>query len=359
MHALGRSTKDTACIARARACGAAAGQREDARAAFRRPSRWRPRCQYRPRDPARRSARFRVPRRSTMPAPPADWRARRARPPPSGPATGPRSPVSARSAELDEVAGRERRRGLSRSPASVSRSPAYWRRVSSMRYRVCPPDGSATTSDCFTSRSSRSSTSRLPGRSGAGTTASRGASVQPPRNTARRRNSTRCGSVRSSWLQSTVRAQRLLPGFGGAAPGRQHGEPVLHMVGQLDRRQARQPGRRQLERQRDAVQPAADLGHRLEAAASNGAGRPPPRGPGTAGRPDSRRPARAVSLLAAWRRGATGSCTSPGTARASRLVARIRTRGHRPRTVSTREATARRGARSCPEREQCRGRRGG
>ncbi len=55
MQARGRSTSDTACIARARDCGEPPG-RAITRRSVSRPSRCRPRCQYRPSDPASRSA---------------------------------------------------------------------------------------------------------------------------------------------------------------------------------------------------------------------------------------------------------------------------------------------------------------
>jgi len=53
-----------------------------------------------------------------------------------------------------------------------------------------------------------------------------------------------------------------VPGQGGSAAPGQEREPVVEALGQLGRGEGAQPGDRQLDRQRHAVQRAADLGHR-------------------------------------------------------------------------------------------------
>ncbi len=121
----------------------------------------------------------------------------------SGPSTaGPASTTSAR----NQARCRERRSGA--SPLATRRSDAYWRIVSSSRYRVTAPC-SATTSERSTRRprpsrvASREAPPPGPGAAGvSAATAHAASSVQPPANTDRRRSRRWSASVRRSQLQS-------------------------------------------------------------------------------------------------------------------------------------------------------------
>ena len=53
-----------------------------------------------------------------------------------------------------------------------------------------------------------------------------------------------------------------MAGWGGAAALRQQPEAIVQARGELVERQGRHPRRRQLDRQRDAIEPLADLGDR-------------------------------------------------------------------------------------------------
>ena len=119
-------------------------------------------------------------------------------------------------------------------------------------------------------------------------------------------------------------AQGLLAGIGGAAAGGQKSEPVPDAVGELGRAEAGEPGRGQLQRERDAVQALADDADggqclRIEDEARGGGEGPVQE---QLGGGEGRDVAGGVPGSGTGS-GATGSCTSPGTASASRLVAMI------------------------------------
>ena len=93
-------------------------------------------------------------------------------------------------------------------------------------------------------------------------TASAASRVKPPAKTASRPN-----SARSSGLEEIVAprdrvAQCLLPLRQVARPAREQGQPEIQPVEQRLRREQLDPGRRQLDRQRQPVEPLADLRHR-------------------------------------------------------------------------------------------------
>ena len=125
-----------------------------------------------------------------------------------------------------------RRATSSASPTAASCSAAYWRKVSSIRYRVVAP-GSTTSMDRSTSRPSVEDVARghvLVGDDGLGRL-----SVQPPRKTESRLN-TRCSGSREQLVAPVDRGpQRLLPGLGGPGAGGEQGEPVREPLGDLDR----------------------------------------------------------------------------------------------------------------------------
>jgi hypothetical protein len=70
------------------------------------------------------------------------------------------------------------------------------------------------------------------------------------------------------------RAQGLLPRQRCPAAARQQPQPVVQPRRHLLGRQRRHPRRRQLDRQRDAVQPPADLRHRRRVLGGEGEVRP-------------------------------------------------------------------------------------
>ena len=150
------------------------------------------------------------------------------------------------------------------------------------------------------------------------------------------------------------RRQRPVPGQGGPAAARQQPEAVVQPGRDLLHRQRPHPGRRQLDRQGDAVQPAADLGHRGRVRARRGRSRARPPGPARrTGAPPRRPPAgRRGRRPAAVRQTAsegTRQTTSPATPSGSRLVARTRSRGQALQQRLRRARRRRRaGARSCP-----------
>ena len=121
------------------------------------------------------------------------------------------------------------------------------------------PARSATTSERRTSRSNKSSTD-AGDRSSPATTCSAASSVQPPRNTASRRNSTRSPAVSRSWLQSTVARRVCWRASAVRTPVVRTENRSLTRVGQLGGAEAGQPGRGELQSERDAVQAPADDG---------------------------------------------------------------------------------------------------
>jgi hypothetical protein len=112
------------------------------------------------------------------------------------------------------------------------------------------------TSDFATSdpRGSRTDPAGLPSPVQTASAASR---EKPPAKTARRRKTVRSSSARRSWL----RRQRLLT-LDAAASAREQTESVCEPVGDLLRRQVRHTRRRELDRERNAIQSAADLDDR-------------------------------------------------------------------------------------------------
>ena len=127
------------------------------------------------------------------------------------------------------------------------------------------------------------------------------------------------------------RPQRLVPGQRGPAAAGEQPEPVVEPGGHLGHRQRAHPGRGQLDGQRHAVEPAADLHHRTDRVAR------PPAKPGrtAAARSASSRTAGKASACSGAASGggspsgATGASASPVIASGSRLVARMRSCGQR------------------------------
>ena len=124
------------------------------------------------------------------------------------------------------------------------------------------------------------------------------------------------------------RGQGLLPGQRGPRAAGEQPEAVVEVARRSARRSAPAAGRGQLERQRDAVEPPADLGdrRRLSSVTANDGPRPP--------RPLDEQPHRLVLDSAGTASepsgGGAGSegtrqVTSPGTPSGSRLVARTET----------------------------------
>ena len=161
-------------------------------------------------------------------------------------------------------------------------------------------------------------------------TASAAASVQPPAKTASRRSERPLRLGQQVVAPVERRPQRLLARQRRPAAAGQQPEAVVQPRGDLLDRQRPHPRRRQLERQRDAVQPPADRGHRRRVrrrSSANPAGR--------AGRPlDEEPPLGRRPRRRTVGRPARGRSGRPARARArpsrrrcasgSRLVARRR-----------------------------------
>ena len=172
-------------------------------------------------------------------------------------------------------------------------------------------------------------------------------SVQPPAKTESRRSSR--WSVVGQQVPAPVdqRLERLLARHRGPAAAGEEPEAVVQPLGDVSARQHVDPRRGELDRERDAVEPAADLGRparRSRRRAVNAGlrrGRPIDEqadGLGPSPPPRGRRLGRSASGHAS---DGTWNSASPGTASASRLVARIRSRGAAPSSRSARPAAAR------------------
>ena len=138
--------------------------------------------------------------------------------------------------------------------ASTRRSSAYWRRVSSWRYRVPSGVSTATTSD-RAMRRSRPSRASYSSRSATRATAS---SSAPPANTARRSNSQRSWSS-SLPVRPLHRGQQRAMPFDPTPPTPQQSEPVIEAGRDLRRCHRAASRRGELDGQRDPIQPDAEL----------------------------------------------------------------------------------------------------
>ena len=164
-----------------------------------------------------------------------------------------REHVGLASGEVTGVRGAGRRRPR---PDATSCSSANWRMVSSIENRVRPDERSATSSDLRTSASSTSSVAN---------SSSEPATAHAPAGRIRRRTP---NTVASSDLLVVVEqvvgplhrvAQRLVALQPAPRPDQQP-EPVVEAIAHLDRGHRLHPRGGQLDRQRDAVEAAADLG---------------------------------------------------------------------------------------------------
>ncbi len=221
------------------------------------------------------------------------------------------------------------------SPLAISRSRPYWRIVSSIR-KLVPPPWSATTSERSTSRPRPSRVASRaaagvddpPSVAGSAVTSAAASSVQPPAKTERRRRSRWSGSLSRSQLQSMSAWSVCWRGTDVRRPPVRRRNRSFRPWAMSCARQHVDPRRGELERERDAVEPPADLDHRLHArgieperrlrrrrpideqADGLGRGRPP------RGRPGRARPGCASD--------GTWNSASPGTPSPSRLVASTR-----------------------------------
>ena len=90
----------------------------------------------------------------------------------------------------------------------------------------------------------------------------------------------RARAPRAAASSSRRRAERLVPGQRGPAAAGEQREPVVEALGQLGRGQRAQPRRRELDRQRHAVEGPADLGDRRRRCRRRARSRAAPRRPG-------------------------------------------------------------------------------
>ena len=90
-------------------------------------------------------------------------------------------------------------------------------------------------------------------------TASAASSVHPPENTVRRRSRRRSASVQQLVAPVDGRLERSLPRDGRARAACQQPEPILQSGIDLLDRQHLHPGSRELDRERNTIQPPADL----------------------------------------------------------------------------------------------------
>ena len=151
-------------------------------------------------------------------------------------------------------------------PCSSSRSRAYCRRVSSTWYRVVStPDSSAITIDFATSPASASTTSHTSTPSPAAIAVA-AVGVEGAREHTETVEHHALGLVEQGVRPVDGSAQRLVALHRGAPPSRQQPEPLVEQVRDLPRRHGDDSRRRELDRQRDAVEPAADLRDRGDVA---------------------------------------------------------------------------------------------
>ena len=139
-------------------------------------------------------------------------------------------------------------------------------------------------------------------------------------------------------------AERLLARHDRAQLGRQEAEPIVEPLRDLDDTQRAQAGGGKLDRQRDAVKVAADLGDHLRVAVAEGEGGLHQAGP-IHEQADRRR--RRDLVASPSRRADPGPAAAeparssrPGTPSGSRLVARMWSAGHSRRSRSTSSAQA-------------------
>ena len=157
------------------------------------------------------------------------------------------------------------------------------------------------------------------------------------------------------------RPQRLLSLRKVARPAAQEPQPVPQAVPQHLRREESQARRRELDRQGQAVEPAADLGHGRGVVVGQLRSRGGPRAPGrrTAGRPRTRRSGRPrpPGRPAAGRAAGPGRRRSARTCSASRLVASTVSRGQSLSSRATMPAASVTCSKLSSTRSICRSRR--
>ena len=179
---------------------------------------------------------------------------------------------------------------------------------------------------------SRAPTRRTRRSSSSLATASAASRVKPPANTDRR-SSTALSAFGQELVGPVDRGlQRLVTGHRGAAPAGEHPEPLVEPLEDLGRRDRPRPGRRQLDGERDAVEPAAELDHRRRRRRRRARTRAAPPAPASTN-------SSTASPSASVGSGVTGTTRSAGTPRPSRLVAITRTSGALVEIASTTVAT--------------------
>ena len=309
-------------------------------------------CQNRHNPPANRSAVSGVVRRPPRSAPPAGCRA----PAPAGRASaGPAAAHSSGCGPVDQVeeiggvggagrvllaAARSAARARTRGPSPASRS-ATRRRAAAPRAAGCrrPAPRRGQRSRGVESRAveENDASARLLDRSTARlTTASAASSVKPPAKTARRRKRACSSGVEQVVAPGDRVAHRPQAGRGVArAAGQQVEAAGQPRPAAPPARAIARPRRGQLDRQRQPVEPAADLGHRRRVRRRSGRsrGRPP-------GRARRRGGPRRTSVRSLERRRSSASGTGSGAhgaaparrsgAAATRLVASTVSGGRPP-----------------------------
>ena len=170
-------------------------------------------------------------------------------------------------------------RTSSASPDSPSFSSAYCRTVSSSRYRVRPPAFSATTSDLSTSRVSWSRTwwrcNVLVAGDGL-----RGVEVESAHEHRQPAEQDALGFGQQRVRPVDRGAQGLLAPHRGARAAGQQAEAVVQAVEDLGQRQRAHPRGRELDGERHAVEPLADLRHGRGVVVGDGEVGPEPAGRG-------------------------------------------------------------------------------
>ena len=175
--------------------------------------------------------------------------------------------------------------------------------------------------------------------------------VTPPGKTASRSASVRSASVEQVPAPVDDGAQRAVARQRGAAAAGEQPEAVVEPPGELLERQRAQPRGGQLDGQRQAVEPAADLddgGDVRPSSTANPGAAAAPRSANSSHRRMRRAPRRRRRRGRAGQRRRPSISRSPTMPSGSRLVARTRTHGQRAEQfVRERRRRRRSGARSC------------
>ena len=161
-----------------------------------------------------------------------------------------------------------------------------------------------------------------------------------PANTARRSNTTASSVQEHEYDQSTAARSVWWRSNATAPTAGEEPEPLVEQRQDLGHAERRDPRRRELDRERDAVEATADLVDRRRVRGVDAKVVPAPRRAArrTGAPRRCARSGRRRSESASDSERSAAMC-SPSTSRPSRLVARIRTPGHARRTRSTSRAT--------------------